>query len=304
MNIGMRWQWGSLFAFGKGGNVLGDAPKKIQWHPAFYAATELELQANIEQLELKREYNLSKEPIRIDLLIIKEKKIEIKNEIGHLLRKYNVIEYKSPEDNLSIDDFYKTLGYACLFKGYGKFVEEVSTDELTISIFHDSYPRKLLLTLEKEGHTIKEKYHGIYYAYGFSFPVQIVVIKQLQREEHKSLRILSTKADKKDVEGFLRDTEVLCSPREKQNVDAVLQASARANYELYCELRREAPMYDVLKELMKDEIEKDVNAAKEAGAAEKQKKIILTMKSNGFAADTIASATGIDLKEVQAVFAE
>ena len=91
---------------------MGDVPKKIQWHPAFYAATELELQANIEQLELKREYNLSKEPIRIDLLIIKEKKIEIKNEIGHLLRKYNVIEYKSPEDNLSIDDFYKTLGYA------------------------------------------------------------------------------------------------------------------------------------------------------------------------------------------------
>lgn len=63
-------------------------------------------------------------------------------------------------------------------------------------------------------------------------------------------------------------------------------------------------MYDVLKELMKDEIEKDVNAAKEAGAAENQKKIILTMKRNGFAADTIASATGIDLKEVQAVFAE
>ena len=47
-----------------------------------------------------------------------------------------------------------------------------------------------------------------------------------------------------------------------------------------------------------------MNAAKEAGAAENQKKIILTMKRNGFAADTIASATGIDLKEVQAVFAE
>ena len=43
---------------------MGDAPDKIKWHPAFYAATELELQENIEQLELKTEYNLSKEPIR------------------------------------------------------------------------------------------------------------------------------------------------------------------------------------------------------------------------------------------------
>ena len=57
---------------------MGNTPEKIQWHPAFYAATELELQANIEQLELKREYNLSKEPIRIDLLIINNVKKEQK----------------------------------------------------------------------------------------------------------------------------------------------------------------------------------------------------------------------------------
>ena len=84
----MLRQWGSLVAFGNGGSVLGEMPEKIQWHPAFYAATELELQEDIEQLELKREYNLSKEPIRIDLLIIKEpnRGMKIKNEIGHIMR--------------------------------------------------------------------------------------------------------------------------------------------------------------------------------------------------------------------------
>lgn len=67
---------------------MGEMPEKIQWYPAFYAATELELQEDIEQLELKREYNLSKEPIRIDLLIIKElnRGMKIKNEIGHIMR--------------------------------------------------------------------------------------------------------------------------------------------------------------------------------------------------------------------------
>ena len=46
------------------------------------------------------------------------------------MRRYNVIEYKSPTDNLSIDDFYKTLGYACLFKGYGTNVNQIPTNEL------------------------------------------------------------------------------------------------------------------------------------------------------------------------------
>ena len=45
--------------------------QKLQWHPAFCAAAGLEFHEDIERLELKPEYNLSKEPIRIDLLIKK-----------------------------------------------------------------------------------------------------------------------------------------------------------------------------------------------------------------------------------------
>ena len=39
---------------------------------------------------------MSKEPIRIDLLIIKEENADkvMKNEIGHIMRKYNVEEIK------------------------------------------------------------------------------------------------------------------------------------------------------------------------------------------------------------------
>lgn len=49
---------------------MKNAPDKLQWHPAFCAAAGLEFHEDIERLELKPEYNLSKEPIRIDLLII------------------------------------------------------------------------------------------------------------------------------------------------------------------------------------------------------------------------------------------
>ena len=45
---------------------------KIQWHPAFCAAAELELRSNKGDLEFKREYNLSKKPLQMDLLIIEK----------------------------------------------------------------------------------------------------------------------------------------------------------------------------------------------------------------------------------------
>lgn len=50
---------------------MKNAPDKLQWHPAFCAAAGLKFHEDIERLELKPEYNLSKEPIRIDLLIKK-----------------------------------------------------------------------------------------------------------------------------------------------------------------------------------------------------------------------------------------
>lgn len=140
---------------------MKNAPDKLQWHPAFCAAAGLEFHEDIERLELKPEYNLSKEPIRIDLLIIKEGRTgQIKNEIGHIMRTYNVIEYKSPEDALTIDDFYKTVGYACLYKGYGEYVDAVPINELTISIFREARPEKMFLTLQKYGHKYRRKISG------------------------------------------------------------------------------------------------------------------------------------------------
>ena len=90
---------------------------RSRWHPAFCAAAELELRDNREDLSFNREYNLSKESLQIDLLVIKKPPhVKVKNEIGHIFRQHNVVEYKSPKDSLNIDDFYKTLAYAFLYK--------------------------------------------------------------------------------------------------------------------------------------------------------------------------------------------
>lgn len=119
---------------------MGNNQKNIEifWHPGFYGAIEIELISNKGMFEFQREYQLGKQPFRMDLLIIRKKsKVLVENEIGHIFKKYNIIEYKSPGDSLSIDDYYKTVGYACLYKGLGDTVNQIPAKELTVSVFRN-----------------------------------------------------------------------------------------------------------------------------------------------------------------------
>ncbi len=247
---------------------VGDNLEKteLQWHPGFYGAAELELISNKNSLEFQREYNLSKMPLQMDLLIIKKlADVEIENEIGRIFKKYNVVEYKSPADGLSIDDYYKTLGYACLYKGLGDTVNQIPAEELTVSVFRDSYPRELFGALKKSGRTLEERFPGIYYVGNELFDTQIVVTGRLSRAGHSSLRILSWNADVEDIRTFLMKSIQLTEPADKHNVDAVLQVSIFANENVYNEIRRDSGMCDALRKLMKDEIADALAEAEEKG---------------------------------------
>ena len=85
---------------------------KIQWHPGFVAAMDLEFEENRSDLIYEKEYNLNTKPLEIDLLIIKkDSNVQIVNEIGKLFRGHNIVEYKSPDDHMDIDTFYKAEAY-------------------------------------------------------------------------------------------------------------------------------------------------------------------------------------------------
>ena len=45
---------------------------KVQWHPGFVAAMNLELAKNRDNLIFVKEYNLNTKPLEIDLLVIKK----------------------------------------------------------------------------------------------------------------------------------------------------------------------------------------------------------------------------------------
>lgn len=190
---------------------------KIQWHPAFCAAAELELRFNKDDLEFKREYNLSKKPLQMDLLIIEKRKgVQIKNEIGKIFRGHNIIEYKSPDDGMTIDDFFKTLGYAFLYKGLGEKVNQIPLGELTVSLFRASAPKKLLNQISKEGYIIEKQSPGIYYVNGLSVPTQIVVTNELNSQNHESLKVLSKSAQTDDIQRFTELASAFTEPGDKE----------------------------------------------------------------------------------------
>lgn len=67
---------------------------KIQWHPGFVAAMNLEFAKDRSGLIFEKEYNLNTKPLEIDLLVIKkEAAVKITNEIGILFRGHNIMEY-------------------------------------------------------------------------------------------------------------------------------------------------------------------------------------------------------------------
>jgi len=252
---------------------LTDTPDKVQWHPSFYGAAGYEFKNNKHDITIVSEYNLSKQPLRIDLLLIIKRNegkepVKLENEIGHIMKTYNIIEYKSPDDGMTIDDFYKTLAYACFYKGLGEKVNRIPVGEMTVSLFRESFPREMFKELKKLGFTIREQYPGIYYiGEGLSVlpAIQIVVIKRLSAEKHSALKVLSKNVAKEDIKRFLNEIKLLEDSDDKENADAILQASISANYEMYKEVREEHVMCEALERLMKDKIDEKLDEKYDMG---------------------------------------
>ena len=159
--------------------------EKIQWHPAFDAALQIELGEEAKYLTFEPEHLLSKKPMQIDVLVKNEKKVKIRKNIGRIFRQHNIIEYKSPEDHLNIDDFYKVYGYTCIYKTEVEKVNQIPAEELTITFVCYHYPRQMLRNLQNERNiNVKNIENGIYYLYGDAIPIQLIIVPELSIENN------------------------------------------------------------------------------------------------------------------------
>ena len=87
--------------------------ERIVWHNAFFEAIKMELDEYTHALQFISEYQLNTEPLRIDVIIIKKTAdILFNKNIASIFRKVNILEYKSPDDYVSVKDFYLVYAYA------------------------------------------------------------------------------------------------------------------------------------------------------------------------------------------------
>lgn len=235
---------------------------KIQWHPGFIAAMDLELKEDRDNLVFDKEHNLNTKPLEIDLLIIKkETSLPISNEIGHFFRGHNILEYKSPGDHLDIDTFFKTFAYAGLYKAYGKTVDEIKEDDVTMSIIRESKPTGLFRYFKEHGYSISTPYAGIYYIKGpFPFPAQVIVTGELDESSHTWIKALSQKLDEKDIQNLLDKINQITEKNDKEMASAVLEVSIEANRQIIERLIGDDSVFETLMEIMEpkiDEIRKE-----------------------------------------------
>ncbi len=270
--------------------------QKKQWHMGFYGAIELEFRDDKEVLDFHREYQLSKKPLSMDMLVVKKNCDKaLHNDIGKIFKGHNIIEYKSPKDMLGIDQFYKGLSYVCLYKSLGKYADEIKIEEVTLSFVRESYPRELFKRLQELEHNVTRKYPGVYYVSNkLMIPIQIIVTKELELEEHISLRMLSDNVTEQNAKRFVETASLLIEKDDRANADAILQISVSANKTIYDKVKEEEAMCDALRDLMKDEIEDE---KKKAIKEERMATIRALMKNLKCSAEKAMESMGIPKSE-------
>ena len=215
----------------------------------------------------EQEKELGEEPIRLDFLIIKkEKNVKLNDPIGKFFKRVNLFEYKSPEDGLTIDDFYKAQGYGLIYKGFDKKVNELPIEEITLTFVRHSYPRDLIKLLKITGFNIVETHSGIYKVKGkISIPVQIVVVSRLPDGEYEGLKLLAKGAKADEVIDYVEKTISIGDENVRENVKTVIGVCLSVNKKLGEELKEAGKMDDVFRDTFRYLFEEDIENAEQRG---------------------------------------
>lgn len=256
---------------------------RTRFHYGFYAAMEVEYDLKKIPLTYEQEVELGKDPVRLDFLIIKkEPDVVLRDPIGEFFKQINIFEYKSPEDGLSVDDFYKVQGYGLIYKGFGRKVNELPIENITLTIVRHSYPRDMMKMLRDSGVVINKTHQGIYRFDGkLSIPVQLVISSQLPTGEYGGLRLLAKGATVNDMKNYVEKAIASGNERIKENAGTVLDICLAVNKNL----EGVDSMYEGFREVFKDFIAKERQEGWQEGQQEATEKanerVALDMLNDG-----------------------
>lgn len=279
--------------------------KPLQWHPAFFAEMQIELCEETENLIFENEHQLGTKPKEIDILIIKKNSdIPVKKNIGRIFRKYNIIEYKSPEDSLTINDFYKVLGYTYFYKADTKMQNEIKMEELTVTFVSRKFPRELFGHLSVKGMAPQKAEAGIWYLKYKELELQFIVTAQLSEENFWLKNLTNDLQDKTTVNKLI---ERYREHKDDIHYSSVMDVIMHANKEFF--YKEDEKMCQAMMEILQDRIDEMVDKSREDGIRIGERngeekgillaKQVLRMNADGADYETIALKCMITVDEVE-----
>ena len=197
-------------------------------------------------------------------MIIKKSPEEKLNDIiGKFFRLINIIEYKSPDDSLTIDDFFKVQAYGLLYKVIDHKVDEIPITDITITLIRHTYPREMIKALKKYNFAVTEIKSGVYIIETGNFiPVQLMVTSQMSKEDFEALPLLSKSVSKDDLKNFIEKIADSKDSNIIENARAFLRICLEVNKNAAEEIKKEkAEMKDVIREVFGDWFEEDKEQA-------------------------------------------
>ena len=203
--------------------------RRLSWHPAFGAVLRIELEKELDLLEIVDERQLTKEPLQMDVLVVKkEKGIRLEKNIGRIFKSYNIIEYKSPEEI--------TLTFVCM-----------------------RYPRKPLGHLKKaRGMKVSRQGDGIYYLEGDALAMQLLVTRELSERDNYWLQHLrGNLKEGRELQALMERYE---RHRHSKWYQAAMDLIVRANWD---RMKEEKEMCEALRELFADELQESKEQGEE-----------------------------------------
>ena len=223
--------------------------RRTNYRNGFYACLRYHHGLTHAGFRYERGVRLGDEHVKRDLPIInKDSDAQLLDPIGGFSRYCNPVEYRSPLDSLSIDDFYAAQGYALIFKGYKRLVNQLHIEDMTLTLACIDHPKAMVDTLVRSGAKVTEAHPGIYRIEGkISVNTQLVIIPHLQKGVYEGLGLLVTGASKLELEGYMEQAAGTHDAYLIDNARAVVSACLLANPDLAVALSEEENVDDVVR---------------------------------------------------------
>ncbi len=120
-------------------------PPHNDWHSWFYILLNIVLHRfKKDRVKIDREVVLGAMPPRADFIVVEEGEIiDLGLDVFKFFRKFNIIEFKNPDDELSESILWKVVGYA------GFYIDhfDAKAEDITLTLFRGAKPAKMFKEL-------------------------------------------------------------------------------------------------------------------------------------------------------------